>query len=99
LAREATARWTGDVLAVAEISTVWGTVVEGRRDVVQAPEQDQEKAVAAGAIAQPVNVLNVGLVRKKKKDGEEEQAIGRETAAAPVNMLSGDLIRKRPKEA
>lgn len=97
LAREATKRWTSEVLAGSSTEAHdWGTSVVGARAV-----ETKSSASRAG-----VTTLNLGLVRKRRKGGDvegEASAVGRlpepQPQAAQVNVLGAGMVRKKAKSA
>ncbi|KFY17145.1 hypothetical protein V491_05095 [Pseudogymnoascus sp. VKM F-3775] len=93
LAREATKRWTSEVLGGSPVETFgWGTTVVGTRafEARNLPGRDT------------VTTLNVGLVRKKRRAGDDggvsAEAQPEERLQAPeVNVLGAGMVRKKAK--
>lgn len=95
LATSSSARWINEVRsgAVGEMREAWGQLVTGTMVV----EAQRSTASTAG-----VNTLNVGLVRKRRKDGHEELKANKAKptigdSPPRINVLSTRLVRKKAK--
>jgi len=87
LAASSSKHWIEEVRSSAWGSEgeVWGQTVVGTREV----KKTEEKAASG------VNTLNMGLVRKKRKDAPTEDALSEKPPH--VNVLSGSMVRKKAK--
>lgn len=111
IAAESTERW------ISEIGTAcgnpnWGTVVQGRREVLPPVDGVVSRAIGAPSSA---SMLDIGLLKKKQKnkrkidgegegEGEEGVAVSQANGTANgtgttngVNVLSMEHIRKKPR--
>ncbi len=63
-------------------------------------KRKRERDDSSGGGGAAVNVLQAGLVRKKRKEvGGATENIGQGASAPAVNVLSAGLVRKKPKPA
>jgi len=91
LASSSSKRWINEVKSSVRgaMSDAWGEVVVGKKEI-----EVRERGRAEG-----VNMLNLGLVRKKRKVGDtKEPAPEMVTRDAPkVHILTSGMIRKKAK--
>lgn len=93
LASSSSTRWINEVRSGSSgsMGDAWGQSVTGTKIV--------ETRVAMGGAA-GVTTLNIGLMRKKRKDIPLSQPVPASAMAGPaptVNVLSTNMVRKKPK--
>ncbi|KAG9228792.1 histone acetylation protein-domain-containing protein [Amylocarpus encephaloides] len=88
LASSSSRRWSNEVRSGAsgEMQESWGQIVKGTKVT-------ENRVTATSTTA---NTLNVGLVRKKRKESPSS-TLGSTEAAHAVNVLGSGIIRKKPK--
>jgi regulator of Ty1 transposition protein 109 len=92
LASSSSIRWINEVRTGAwgSMGDAWGRTVTGTKVL-----ETREPAGTTG-----VTTLNLGLMRKKRKDAPAGQQALNSTVASPtptINVLSTNMIRKKPK--
>ena len=95
IAAESSKRWIDDVALCAGREGGWGFDVVGTKEITlstQGQDRDDGKSKQEGG----VNVLQTGLVRRKKKREEEVEENGK-GEGKEVNVLQGGLVRKKVK--
>ena len=88
LAMSSSKRWIEEVRSSAwgNEGESWGQTVTGTREIAE----KEVKATAGG-----INTLNVGPVRKKRKEAPAEEPPAEKPPQ--VNVLSGNMVRKKAK--
>lgn len=91
IATKSTVRWINDVAVVGRVEK-WGYSVEGRRQV---------QIVSQEVIESKATMLDLGLMRKKKRRNEDDdipnEQASVESMAQKVNILPIGLVRKKVK--